>query len=124
MKQYTSRSASYPLWVMHLLMLIAATLVSTSFTVGKAIADGMDPAILTLIRFGLAAILSLPYIKKRYGLERPSTNDLFRYSIISGALIAFFWLMFLSLRWTTALNQRTWQTWVPEPCMPSQRCTG
>lgn len=113
MKKYTSRSGSLPLWSLHLLMLVAATLVSTSFTVGKAIADGMDPAILTLIRFLIAALLFLPYIYKRYGFERPSLRDLFRYSVISGALIAFFWLMFLSLRWTTALNTSVIFTLVP-----------
>ena len=113
MKPYTSRSGSLPLWALHLLMLVAATLVSTSFTVGKAIADGMDPAILTLIRFFIAALLFLPYIYKRYGLERPSIRDLGRYSIISGALVAFFWLMFLSLRWTTALNTSVIFTLVP-----------
>lgn len=106
-------AAALPLWVVHLLMLVAATLVSTSFTVGKAIADGMDPAILTLVRFMIAALIFLPYIYKRYGLERPSLKDLGRYSIISGALVAFFWLMFLSLRWTTALNTSVIFTLVP-----------
>ena len=37
--------------------LLAATLVSTSFTVGKAIASGLDPIILTLVRFLIAALL-------------------------------------------------------------------
>lgn len=113
MKPATGKSGNLPLWVLHILMLVAAILVSTSFTVGKAIAHGLDPAILTLIRFFLAAILFLPYIYKRYGLELPSMSDLFRYSIISGALIAFFWLMFLSLRWTTALNTSVIFTLVP-----------
>ena len=102
-----------PLWLLHILMLVAATLVSTSFTVGKAIADGMDPAVLTLIRFLLAALIFLPYISNRYGIERPSFKDLGRYSIISGALVAFFWLMFVSLRWTTALNTSVIFTLVP-----------
>ncbi len=94
-------------------MLVAASLVSTSFTVGKAIAPGLDPAILTLIRFFLASLILLPYIYRRYGLERPSLSDLGRYSFISGALVAFFWLMFLSLRFTTALNTSVIFTLVP-----------
>ncbi len=113
MKQASGRSAALPHWILHLLMLVAATLVSTSFTVGKAIAEGLDPAVLTLIRFLLAALLLLPYIYKCYGLERPTLSDLGRYSFISGALVAFFWLMFLSLRWTTALNTSVIFTLVP-----------
>lgn len=113
MKQIVSRSEALPMWALHGLMLIAAFLVSTSFTVGKAIADGMDPAILTLIRFALAGLIFLPYVYKRYGLERPTIKDLCRYSAISGALVAFFWLMFLSLRWTTALNTSVIFTLVP-----------
>ncbi len=102
-----------PLWGFHVLMLVTATLVSTSFTVGKAIAAGLDPAILTLIRFVLASLLLLPYIHRRYGIKRPSSAALARYSIISGALVAFFWLMFLSLRSTTALNTSVIFTLVP-----------
>ena len=101
------------LWSVHLLLLIAATLVSTSFTVGKAIAAGMDPAILTLIRFALAALLFSPYIYRNYGFKRPTLRALAGYSIISGALVAFFWLMFLSLRFTTALNTSVIFTLVP-----------
>lgn len=113
MKPSSGRAGELPLWAFHLLMLAAATLVSTSFTVGKAIAHGMDPAILTLIRFVLAALLFLPYIYKCYGIERPSLSDLGRYGFISGALVAFFWLMFLSLRWTSALNTSVIFTLVP-----------
>ncbi len=94
-------------------MLLAAGLVSTSFTVGKAIAAGMDPAILTLIRFMVAALLFLPFIRYRYGLQLPAGKTLFRYSIISFALTGFFWLMFLSLRTTTALNTGVIFTLVP-----------
>ena len=115
MKQATAlwRSAALPLWAFHILMLVAAIIVSTSFTVGKAIADGLDPAILTLIRFFLASLLFLPYIYRRYGLDRPSLAALGRYSFISGVLVAFFWLMFLSLRSTTALNTSVIFTLVP-----------
>ena len=113
MKKSSGRAGKLPLWAFHLLMLVAAILVSTSFTVGKAIAHGMDPAILTMIRFFLAALLLLPYIYKNYGIDRPSLADLGRYCFISGALVAFFWLMFLSLRWTSALNTSVIFTLVP-----------
>ncbi len=107
------KTGRLPLWAVHLLLLVAATLVSTSFTVGKAIAAGIDPAVLTLIRFTLAALLFSPYIYRRYGLQWPTYKGLARYSAISGALVAFFWLMFLSLRYTTALNTSVIFTLVP-----------
>lgn len=102
-----------PLWLVHAMMLLTAGLVSTSFTVGKAIAAGMDPAVLTLSRFMIAALLFLPFIRYQYGLQLPNKRTLFRYSIISFALTGFFWLMFLSLRSTTALNTGVIFTLVP-----------
>ncbi len=94
-------------------MLMTATLVATSFTVGKAVAHAMDPAVLTLLRFGLATLFFLPYIRKKFGLALPSASALFRYSIISFTLAGFFILMFFSLRYTTALNTGVLFTLVP-----------
>lgn len=113
MKNITGKSRILPLYTVHILIFIAAVLVSTSFTVGKAIATGLDPAVLTLIRFSLAAILFFPYIYRSYGMQWPGIASLLRYSIISGALVAFFWLMFLSLRFTSALNTSVIFTLVP-----------
>lgn len=87
----------------HLLMVIAAVLVSTSFTVGAAITAELDPAILTLVRFTLAACIFGPLIHFRYGL-RFSFSLFYRCALISGCLVIFFCCMFLSLRYTTALN--------------------
>lgn len=87
----------------HLLMVIAAMLVSTSFTVGAAITAELDPAILTLVRFSLAACIFGPLVHYRYGL-RFSPGLFCRCGLISACLVIFFWCMFLSLRYTTALN--------------------
>lgn len=84
-------------------MVIAATLVSTSFTVGAAITKELDPAILTLVRFTLAACIFGPWVHFRYGL-RFSTSLFLRCALISGCLVIFFCCMFLSLRYTSALN--------------------
>ncbi len=97
----------------HLLMILCATLVSTSFTVGDAIANGMDPAVLTLLRFFLAALLFAPWIWRKFGLALPRPADLGRYAMISGALVGFFWLMFQALRSTSALNTSVIFTLVP-----------
>jgi len=84
-------------------MLIAATLVSTSFTVGRAIAPELDPAVLTFIRFAIAALCFAPWIHYRFGLQF-SISLFARASIISGCLVIFFCCMFLALRYTTALH--------------------
>jgi drug/metabolite transporter (DMT)-like permease len=87
----------------HLLMIIAATLVSTSFTVGAAITAELDPAILTFVRFTLAAFLFGPWVYTTYGLGF-SFSLFFRCALISGCLVVFFCSMFLALRYTSALN--------------------
>ncbi len=87
----------------HALMVLAAILVSTSFTVGAAITRGLDPIVLTLVRFALAAVLFGPLVHIRYGLGF-SPSLLLRSSLISACLVIFFCCMFLSLRFTSALN--------------------
>lgn len=106
-------SRQVPLWIVHGWMLLAATLVATSFIVGKAITPYLDPVVLTCIRFLLAALLFAPYVGCRYGLPLPDRHALVRYSLISGALVGFFWLMFLSLRITNPLNTGVIFTTVP-----------
>ncbi|MEN8200200.1 MAG: DMT family transporter [Thermodesulfobacteriota bacterium] len=96
----------------HLLMLLCATLVSGSFPVGEAISGDLDPAVLTLVRFGLASVLFAPLIQYRYGLG-VSPGALFRYALVSACLVIFFWCMFYSLRFTTALNTSAIFTLVP-----------
>ncbi|MEN8189211.1 MAG: DMT family transporter [Thermodesulfobacteriota bacterium] len=97
---------------LHLLMLLCASLVAGSFTVGEAIADSLDPALITLIRFFCSTLLLAPWIIYRYGLSI-SLPSLGRYSLISASLVIFFWSMFASLRYTTALNTSALFTLVP-----------
>ena len=96
----------------HLFMLVCATLVSTSFTVGEIVADTLDPAALTLVRFVVAAALLFPIIAIRHGV-RIELSAFARYGLISGCLVIFFWTMFLALRYTTALNTSVIFTTVP-----------
>lgn len=98
--------------VLHLLMVTSATLVSTSFTVGEAIAGDLDPAVLTLLRFLLASVLLAPVIHLRYGL-RPNWSLIGRSALISCCLVLFFWCMFWALRYTSALNTSVIFTLVP-----------
>ena len=113
MMHCSAQSRTYPLWLIHGCMLLSAILVSTSFTVGKAITPFMDPVALTLVRFLLATLLFAPYVGRTFGLGYPGSAALLRYSLISAALVGFFLLMFLSLRITTPLNTGVIFTTVP-----------
>lgn len=104
----TGRSLAF----IHLLMVICAALVSTSFTVGAAIAAGLDPAVLTLVRFLVATAMLAPYVMLRHGLQF-SWSLSGRAALISLCLVFFFWCMFLALRYTTALNTSVIFTLVP-----------
>lgn len=84
-------------------MVISATLASTSFTVSAAIAGELDPVLLTFVRFVLAALIFGPWVHYKYGLGF-SPSLVARCSLISCCLVIFFCSMFLSLRYTTALN--------------------
>lgn len=90
-------------FLIHMLMVVSATLVSTSFTVGAAITQELDPVVLTLVRFILAAAIFGPWVYCKYGLGF-SASLFARCGLISGCLVIFFCCMFLSLRYTSALN--------------------
>jgi len=113
-----------PLSAVHLLMVISATLVSTSFTVGAAITEGLEPELLTLVRFSLAAFLFAPWVYFKYGFQF-SFSLFLRCSLISACLVVFFCCMFLSLRYTTALNTSVIFALIPSiSCIYSLFLTG
>lgn len=85
----------------------ATVLIATSFPVGQAIAQGLDPAVLTFLRFVIAAVLFAPVIAWRYGLKWPGWRAMAGYAGISLCMTGFFWAMFEALRFTTALNTGT-----------------
>jgi drug/metabolite transporter (DMT)-like permease len=97
------KEKAHSLAFIHLLMVIAAMLVSTSFTVGAAITAELDPAVLTLVRFTLATCIFGPWVYFKYGLGF-SFSLFLRCALISGCLVIFFCSMFLALRYTSALN--------------------
>ena len=97
----------------HGAMLISAFLVSTSFTVVKAITPLWDPLLLTCCRFVLASALFLALVRLRQKISLPSLADFCRYSLTSATLVLFFWLMFAALRSTTPLNTAVIFTTVP-----------
>jgi drug/metabolite transporter (DMT)-like permease len=102
-RKSAQKEKTHSLAFIHLLMVIAATLVSTSFIVGAAITAELDPAVLTLVRFTLAACIFGPWVHFKYGLGF-SFSLFWRCALISGCLVIFFCSMFWSLRYTSALN--------------------
>ena len=102
-----------PLWSVHCLMLIASLIVSSSFTVGKAITQGLEPSILLLVRYVVAVVCLAPVVLINHGFSLPPARRLGGYSLISASTVGFFWCMFESLRYTTALNTSVIFTLVP-----------
>lgn len=109
----TDTSRNLPLWLVHGLMVLAAMVVSSSFTVGEAITHGLDPSVLLLVRYALASLCLLPVMLCNYGLALPSLRQLIGYSAISASTVGFFWCMFEALRFTTAINTSIIFTLVP-----------
>jgi drug/metabolite transporter (DMT)-like permease len=104
---------SAPLARVHGQVLAGRMLVATSFPVGAAITHGLEPELLTMVRFALASLLFLPYIIWRHGFVIPSAGTLAGYAAIGGCLVTFFWCMFAALRLTSALNAAALFTILP-----------
>lgn len=99
--------------MVHGLMVFASVLVASSFTVGAAITYGLDPSVLTLVRFLIAVLVLAPFIGIRYGFTLPPGKNVTSYALISGCIVGFFWCMFAALRYTTALHTSILFTLVP-----------
>lgn len=84
-------------------MLAFSALVAFSFTFGKVIADEINPAVLTAIRFVIALIAmgSMAAFVKFDG--RQMFRDLWRWMIVGACMATYFNLMFVALRYTTSL---------------------
>ncbi|HFC04525.1 MAG TPA: DMT family transporter [Rhizobiales bacterium] len=88
----------------HAAMLLFSFLVSTSFTVGRAITFALDPAALTFLRFSMAIVIfsGVAWFSKEV-FKWPSLRDWLRYFFLALLLVIFFVSMFEGLRWTTPL---------------------
>lgn len=102
-----------PLWAIHGLMVLAAVIVASSFTVGAAITRGLDPAVLLLVRYLLATAGLAPLLLRNHGLALPPPRQLAGFAAISFCTVGFFWCMFASLRYTSAINTSIIFTLVP-----------
>jgi drug/metabolite transporter (DMT)-like permease len=88
----------------HGAMLLYAFLVSTSFPVGKVIADQMDPVVVTFLRFSVATSIFFVLLSLREKIVVPKWPDFLRYAAISLSILIFFVLMFEALKLTTPIK--------------------
>ncbi len=94
-----------PLWRAHAAMFAFAFLISTSFTVGQAITNAVDPAALTFLRFVLALSIFAVLLKAGgEGFGLPGGRDVLRYGWLALLVVTYFVAMFEALRWTDALS--------------------
>ena len=99
--------------LVHAVTLLANFMVSTSFPVGKEIAYAMEPGVLMFLRFMLAALVMGIFVHLHHGISWPGRVQLVRYAVIGLTVTIFFWCMFESLRYTSALNTSAIFTTVP-----------
>jgi len=109
----TRRDTPLPMGLVHLLMIFSTVVVSSSFTVGKAITHALDPAVLLLVRYILAVLFLAPLVIVKHKFSCPNLRQLAGYATISVSTVGFFWCMFESLRETTAVNTSVIFTLVP-----------
>ena len=87
----------------HLSMFAFSALVAFSFTFGGAIADDVDPAVLTAMRFVIAAlVMGLVAVAARNGALRLNRHN-WQWLAIGGCMAVYFITMFEALRHTTPL---------------------
>lgn len=99
-------------YFVHISMIIMSILAASSFPVVAIITDALSPELLLFLRFFLSAIFFFPFIIRKKEVI-PNKKILFGYFILSLPLVAFFWCMFESLRYTTALNTGAIYTILP-----------
>jgi len=97
----------------HGLMLLMVVLVASSFPVGQFISGTLPADTLMFIRFSLAALIFMPFVYLRFGLELPKLKRFAAYGLLSWPLVGFFWCMFEALEYTNALNTGALYTLVP-----------
>ena len=94
-------------------MLLYAFLVSTSFPVVAGITHGLDPTVMTMLRFCMATAVLAAVFGPRGELTWPGAGALLRYAAIGLCMVLFFVSMFEALRWTDPLSTGALFTLVP-----------
>lgn len=96
-----------------LYVIFATILIAGSFFASQRLASSLTPALLTLIRFALGAILLAPFILAYKKKRKEVLRVMPRATIISLFYSLYFMIMFEALKTTTVLNTGTLYTLVP-----------
>ena len=78
----------------HLAMLLFSGLVAGSFSLGSTVANDVDPAAFTAVRFWLASTFVLALVWLREGAPKAVLIAPWRYAILGGLFGLYFALMF------------------------------
>lgn len=97
----------------HLLSLLVTILVAGSFISSAKLSGVINPFFLTLLRFGIAALVLLPFVLSKKQNRKAISKALPRSLMMSLFFSIFFICMFEALKTTTALNTGTLYTLVP-----------
>ncbi len=97
----------------HALMIFAVALAAGSFPIGAIIAPELPAAVLMFLRFLLAAVLFFPYLWLQNRLVIPTRRRAFEYLLLSLPSVIFFWCMFESLKYTSAIHTGALYSLVP-----------
>jgi len=88
----------------HLAMLLFSLLVAGSFSFGKRIANDIDPGVLTLMRFAIAAGVIGALAARMRMLSRTALAAPWRYLLIGGLFTVYFVTMFEGLKTATPVS--------------------
>ncbi len=89
----------------HAAMLLFSALVAGSFSLGALAAPHVDPAVLSALRFAVAAvILGAAARVAGGGLAAPLRTAPWRWAVLGGLMAAYFVLMFEGLKTATAIS--------------------
>jgi drug/metabolite transporter (DMT)-like permease len=97
----------------HLLMLLWAVLIATSFPAAALVANKISAVSLTALRFLCATVLFLPFVIHKGKLPLPNKKELLFYSVLAFCLVFYFWALFKALHTTTPLNTGAIFTLIP-----------
>lgn len=97
----------------HLAMLAFSALVAGSFSLGGMMANEIDPAAFTAVRFCLAAVFVGALALMRGGFEKGSFAAPWRYGVLGGLFAIYFVLMFEGLKTAPPVSAAAVFTLVP-----------
>jgi len=88
----------------HLAMLAFSALVAGSFSLGARVANQIDPAALTLVRFALAAVAMAVLAQAGPGFARAHFRASWRWGLLGAIYAIYFVLMFEGLKTASAVS--------------------